>query len=170
MVFIKKQIFYWLIGFISQLNIKRWKLIVTYKHLAHRSTYNDTNKTRHRYAWQCHYCLNCYGRKGKYERHFEHCSGVTGIFCNFDTQHSVTFEDNLQYKGNSHLLAYCDFEITVLTDSGSDPEIKFFFAVSYVIIFVFHPELNLDCVTIERSLGHSSQKLTHVSYLTRTHY
>lgn len=26
----------------------------TYKHLAHRSTYNDTNKTRHRYAWQCH--------------------------------------------------------------------------------------------------------------------
>ena len=59
--------------------------------------------------------LNYYGRKGKYERHLEHCSGVTGIFCNFDTQHLVTFEDNLQYKGNSHLLAYCHFEITVLT-------------------------------------------------------
>lgn len=99
--------------------------------------------------------LNYYGRKGKYERHLEHCSGVTGIFCNFDTQHLVTFEDNLQYKGNSHLLAYCHFEITVLTDSGSDPESKKSIAVSYVIIFVFHPELNLDCVTIERPFGHT---------------
>ena len=41
------------------------------------------------------------------------------------------------------------------------------FAVSYVIILVFHPELDIDYVFIERSLGHSRERLTSLNYLTR---
>ena len=39
-------------------------------------------------------------------------------------------------------------------------------AVSYVIIFAFHPKLKMRRVIIERSFGHSLQKLTTIGYLT----
>ena len=39
-------------------------------------------------------------------------------------------------------------------------------AVSYVIIFAFHPELNMKRIIIERSFGHSVEKLTTIDYLT----
>ena len=35
-----------------------------------------------------------------------------------------------------------------------------------MITFAFHPELNLKRVLIERSFGHSLQKLTTIDYLT----
>ena len=41
------------------------------------------------------------------------------------------------------------------------------FAILYVIIFVFHPDLRTDCIIIEHSFGHSLQKLVDLSYLTR---
>ena len=40
------------------------------------------------------------------------------------------------------------------------------FAVSYVIIFKFHPELEIDKFIIERSFGHSEYTLTSLNYLT----
>ena len=40
------------------------------------------------------------------------------------------------------------------------------FAVSYVIIFTFHPELEIDKVIIEYSFGHSEYTLTSLNYLT----
>ena len=39
-------------------------------------------------------------------------------------------------------------------------------AVSYCIIFAFHPHLNMKRVIIERSYGHSLEKLTTIDYLT----
>ena len=39
-------------------------------------------------------------------------------------------------------------------------------AVSYVIIFAFYPELNMKRIMIERSFGHSVEKLTTIDYLT----
>lgn len=39
-------------------------------------------------------------------------------------------------------------------------------AVSYVIIFAFHPDLKIDRVIIERSFGHSIEKLSSLNYLT----
>ena len=44
------------------------------------------------------------------------------------------------------------------------------FAVSYVIIFAFHPDLNFERVMIERSFGHSLAKLTSIDYLTRNQF
>ena len=41
------------------------------------------------------------------------------------------------------------------------------FAASYVIVFAFHPELDIDRVIIERSFGQSLERLTSLSYLTR---
>ena len=41
------------------------------------------------------------------------------------------------------------------------------FAVSYVKIFAFQPDLNFGRVIIERSFGHSLDKLITVDYLTR---
>ena len=40
------------------------------------------------------------------------------------------------------------------------------FAVSYVIIFIFHAELEIDKVVTERSFGHSEYTLTSLNYLT----
>ena len=40
------------------------------------------------------------------------------------------------------------------------------FAVSYIIIFTFHPELEIDKVIIECSFGHSEYTLTSFNYLT----
>ena len=44
------------------------------------------------------------------------------------------------------------------------------FAVSYVIIFAFHPELDIIRVIIERSFGQSHERLTSLSYLTREQF
>ena len=41
------------------------------------------------------------------------------------------------------------------------------FAVSYVIIFTFHPDLDIDHVIIEHSSGHSCEKLRSLNYLAR---
>ena len=41
------------------------------------------------------------------------------------------------------------------------------FAVSYAIIFAFNPNLNFEKVIIERSFGHSLDKLSTLHYLTR---
>ena len=66
----------------------------------------------------------------------------------------------MKYKGGIPLTAYTDFETTAPTDECLDPESKKMFVVSYVIIFAFHPELNINRVIIERSFGHSEHSLT----------
>ena len=39
----------------------------------------------------------------------------------------------------------------------------------FVIILAFHPELNIDRVTIEQCFGHSKLKLTSLNYLNLDH-
>ena len=41
------------------------------------------------------------------------------------------------------------------------------FAVSYIIIFAFHPDLHIDRVIIECCFGHSLKRLADLSYLMR---
>ena len=38
------------------------------------------------------------------------------------------------------------------------------FVVSYVMILAFHPELELDCIIIQRSYAHSIKQLTSLDY------
>ena len=77
----------------------------------------------------------------------------------------LTFEKNLKFKRDIPLTAYIDFETTAPTDDCLDPETKKMTAVSYLIIFVFHPDLKIYHVIIERSFGHSIEKLS-LNYLT----
>ena len=41
------------------------------------------------------------------------------------------------------------------------------FVVSYVMIFAFNPELNLERIIIQRSFAHSIDQLTSLNYFNR---
>ena len=69
-------------------------------------------------------------------------------------------------KSDIPLTAYIDFETTAPTDDCFDPENAKMFAVFYVIIFTFHPELEIDKVIIERTFGPSEYTLTSLNCLT----
>ena len=64
----------------------------------------------------------------------------------------------MKYNCDVQLVAYIDFETTAQTDDCLDPKNEKMFAVSYVIIFAFDPELDINRVIIERSLGHSRER------------
>ena len=90
-------------------------------------------------------------RNDKFDCHFENYTGQPGYDYNFNTQNILTFEENLKYKGDVPLVAYIDFEMMAQTDECLDPENRKMFAVSCVIIFAFHPELDINRVIVERS-------------------
>ena len=87
-------------------------------------------------------------------------------FYNFNIQNLLTFEESLKYKGDIPLVAYIDFETTAPTDECLDPENRKMFAVSYIIVLAFHPELDTDCEIIEHRFGHLYERLTSLNYLT----
>ena len=79
----------------------------------------------------------------------------------------MTFEENLKYKGNIPLVAYINFEATAPTDQQwFDPGNRKMSALFYGIIFALHPDLHINRVIIERSFGHSLERLVDLSYLT----
>ena len=135
-------------------------------YLAFRTTFNEGDRIRHGGARQCNYCSNFYGKKDKYNRHIEHCLGQLGIIYDFNLQNLVTFEDNLKYKGEIPVTYYVGFETIAPTDDYLDPKNQKMFAVSYAIIFAFHPDLNFERVLIERSFGHNLAELVSINYLT----
>ena len=96
----------------------------------------------------------------------KNCTGKPGFIYNFQTRNMLTFEENLQFKRDVPLTAYIDFETTAPTDDYLDPECNKINVVSYVIILAFHPNLNLPCIIIERSFGHSLERLSQIDCLT----
>ena len=93
-------------------------------------------------------------------------TGRPGFVYNFNTRSFLTFQENLKYKCDFPLTAYIDFETTAPTDDCIDPKSRMF-VVCYVIIFPFHPDLNLDRINIQRSFGHSQARLCSLNYLTK---
>ena len=85
---------------------------------------------------------------------------------NFNIQNLVSFEDNFGYKGDLPIAVHIDFETIGPTGDCFNLELKRMFVVPYVIVFAFHPKLNLDCVILQRSFGHSYKKLTTINYWT----
>ena len=162
---------------------------------AYRNTCSRGEKLQHGFANQCYYCNKFFARPDKHKRHIEHCSGVPGLVYSFNNQNLVTFEDNLGYKcdlpavvlgvvygfnnqnfvtfednlgykGNHPEVACIDFETTASTGNCFNLEQKSMFLVSYVIIVAFHPKLKMERVIIQRSFGHSLEKLKTIDYLT----
>ena len=136
--------------------------------LAYRTTYSSgtDTKLKHGCAFRCHFCPKFFSRKASFDRHIESCSGIPGFIYNFDTQNLLTFEKNLKLKHDIPSTAYIDFETTAPTDDMLDPECAKMKAVLYAIIFAFHPKLKMKRIIVERSFGHSFQKLTTIDYLT----
>ena len=134
-------------------------------HLAYRSTFSKNKKNKHGSTFQCYFFCNYFVKKDKFDRHIKNCTGRPGYVYNFNIQNLLTFEKNLKFKRDIPLTAYIDFETTAPTDDCLDPETKKMTAVSYLIIFIFHPDLKTDRVIIERSFGHSIEKLS-LNYLT----
>ena len=99
-------------------------------------------------ARQCYFCSNYFVKKYKFDFHFEHCTGQPGYVYNVNIQNLLTFEKNLKYKGNVSLVACIDFETTAQSEECLDPENRKLFAASYVIVFAFHPELDINRVII----------------------
>ena len=96
-----------------------------------------------------------------------HCAGIPGVVYNFNNQNLVTYQDNLKYKGNIPITIYFDFETTAATDNCYDPEQTEMFVVSYVMILCFHPHLlNLPRIIVEKSYGHSLDRLNSKDYLS----
>ena len=78
----------------------------------------------------------------------------------------MTFEEKLKYKGDIPIVAYFDFETIAPDDQQRiDSENIKMFAVSYVIICAFHPDLHINQVIIEGTFGHSLKRLVDLSYL-----
>ena len=74
-------------------------------------------------------------------------------------------EEKLKYKPDLSFVAYCDFETTTTPSEILQLENSEVFVISYVIIFAFHSNLNLDRVVIGRSFRYGLQKLADPSYL-----
>ena len=129
---------------------------------AFRGIYNEGTKIKHYSACQCYYCSNYYSRKDKFDCNLDNCTGLPEYLYNFNAQSHLTFEENLKYRRDIPLAAYIDFETTAPTNECLDPKNRKMFAVTYVIIFAFHPELDIDRAIIGRS-----KKLTSLNCFTR---
>ena len=119
--------------------------------LAYRATFSENQKLKlkHSTAFQCYFCSNYYSQKERFDRHIKNCTGRPGFVYNFNIQNLLTFEENLKFKRDIPLKIYIDFETTTPTDNCLDPETKKMNAVSYMIIFAFHPELEMKRIIIE---------------------
>ena len=61
---------------------------------------------------------------------------------------------------------YPDFETTAPTKDHLTPEDKEMFAVSYSLLFAWHPKLNLSRQMVVRGYNHSLEELSDMTYLT----
>ena len=138
-------------------------------HLAYKAVYNETidwTKLRTSCAFQCYFCGKFWTRKTKLTTHMKNCVGKPGFVYNFQTRNLLTFEENIKFKRDVPLTTYINFETTAPTDCCLDPESNKMNVISYVIILAFHPKLQLPRIIIERSFGHSLEKLCQIDYLT----
>ena len=138
-------------------------------HLAYKAVYNETtkwDKLSSSCAFQCYFCGKFWTRKNKLAVHMKNCLGKPGFVYNFQTRNLLTYEENIKFKRDVPLTTYIDFETTAPTDCCLDPESNKMNVVSYVIILAFHPKLQLPRIIIERSFGHSLEKLCQIDYLT----
>ena len=124
----------------------------------------DSNVTNRPY--ESYYCQKYFARKKTFDSHVKNCSGKPGIVYNFNIQNIVTYEDNLKYVGDLPFSIYADFETSAPNCYFICPENSTMFAVSYALVFAWHPKLNLPRQCVVRGFNHTIQSLADVSYLT----
>ena len=112
------------------------------------------------------YCNEFFVTKSRYEKHVRVCGKKPGVLYDFNLKNVVTFEDNLKYRGDVPFCVYADFETTAPTDDYLNPENKAMNAVSYSLIFAWHPKLCLPRQMVVRGYNHTLDELSNMSYLT----
>ena len=112
---------------------------------AYRATFSraDQQTRSANTLYECFYCNEFWVGKSRYEKHLRVCGKKPGVVYDFDLKNIVTFEDNFKYKGDAPFSVYADFETTAPTDDYLNPENIAMFAVSYSLIFAWHPKLSL---------------------------
>ena len=103
--------------------------------------------------------LHFLSEKNDFDKHVRVYGKKPGVVYDFSLQNVVTFEDNIKYKGD---LPFC----TAPTGDYLNPENNSMFAVSYALVFAWHPKLELGRHMIVRGYNHSLEELADVSYLT----
>ena len=116
--------------------------------------------------YECFYCNDFFINKNKLEGHLRACGKKPGVLYDFNLKNVVTFADDVKYKGDVPFCVYADFETTAPTDDYLNAENKAMHAVSYSLIFAWHPELCLPRQMVVRGYNHSLEELLDVSYLT----
>ena len=134
---------------------------------AYRALYFKSSQLRTANTlYECYYCNEFWIVKSRYEKHIRKCGKKPGVVYDFDLKNIVTFEENFKYRGDVPFSVYADFETTAPTDDYLNPENKAMFAVSYSLIFAWHPKLSLPRQTVVRGYNHSLDELSDMSYLT----
>ena len=134
---------------------------------AYRSIYRKIQKNfMANTLYKCYYCNEFWVVKSKYEKHLRNCGKKPGVIYNFNLKNVVTFEENLKYIGDLPFSVYADFETTAPTADHLSPDNKEMFAVSYSLLFEWHPNLNLPRQMIVRGYNHSLEELSDMTYLT----
>ena len=133
---------------------------------AYRALYLKGSKQRSaKTLYECFYCNEFWITKSRYEAHLRVCGKKTGVVYNFDLKNIVSFEENLKYKGDVPFSVYADFETSAPTGGYLSPENKQMFAVSYSLIFAWHPKLNLPRQVVVRGYNHSLDELIRSNLL-----
>ena len=113
--------------FLNQLKIqKKSPLCYFTKYIskAYHNLHSVGNKTKHGHAYECYYCRKFFTREDRQKKHIKNCSGIPGVIYNFNTKSLISFQDNLNSKGDIPFVMYFDFETAAPTDNIFDPEKK----------------------------------------------
>ena len=95
--------------------------------------------------------------KNKFSRHIKHCFGCPGFIYTFQDKDAECYENCLKHKKGFPFTVVGDFETT--TGYISEIEGGSMFAMSYCLMFNFHPKLEMTPITCLRSFGQNEQAL-----------
>ena len=133
---------------------------------AFRATYTKGNEICHaNNIYECFYSSDFWVDKTKFERHIKTCGKKPGVLYDFNLRNVATFEDNIKYQGDVPFCVYADFETVAPSGDFLNPENKQMFAVSYSLVFAWHPKLKLPRHFVVRGYNHSLEQLSDMSYL-----
>ena len=119
---------------------------------AFRAVYNNSQGLHTANTlYECYYCNDFFLIKS---------------YKNMRKKNRCSFEDNLKYKGDIPFCVYADFETIAPISDYLNPENTAMFAVSYSLIFAWHPELCLPRQMVVRGYNHLLEQLSDMSYLT----
>ena len=91
------------------------------------------------------------------QQHITTCAGQAGFSYSFDNGRVINYQDNYKKIDNLPFALYYDFETTTGSVVFFDAKM---YVVSYCIVVVFHPDLELPRLYIYRSYDQDHAQLT----------